>query len=493
MVEERPVRRRTDRASRSVREEERNLERRPERNADRSSVRRQRDAVKSREQLEGEKRDNERRAEEANRILAQTRERKQASLGQLNALQQKISVQQGVISTIASEVTYLDHDVARTEEHVGELQLNLTDLKQEYARMIYAASKSTAGADKLMFLFAAESFNQFVMRLRYLRQYADVRRRQAAEIQATNERLQQQLHNLTQKRQSKQQLLGTEVAEKQSLVTLRTEQNQVVQSLSQQESQLQQEVAARQAAVVRLDQLIADRVRAEIARAARAARRAEAREAEARRREASRRVPASRADKEETARREADDARTAARELDPGGAGADNEDDESAAPTAAENAAAGRRDARIRLTPAATQLSASFAGNKGRLPWPVLRGFVSEHFGRHQHPVLRHVVVENRGVDIQTNGAEQARAVFAGQVLTVASVPGMNSIVMIQHGEYFTVYAKLRDVRVSSGQRVRTGDILGTVFTSPEGTTELQFQLWRNNANLNPESWLGRR
>ena len=122
--------------------------------------------------------------------------------------------------------------------------------------------------------------------------------------------------------------------------------------------------------------------------------------------------------------------------------------------------------------------------------WPVGKGFISQRFGKHAHPVLKGVVIENRGIDLQTGQGEVARSVFDGKVLTVASVPGMNNIVMIQHGDYFTVFAKLKSVSVSEGQTVKRKDIIGTIYTSSEGTTELQFQIWKNSTNLNPESWL---
>jgi len=107
--------------------------------------------------------------------------------------------------------------------------------------------------------------------------------------------------------------------------------------------------------------------------------------------------------------------------------------------------------------------------------------------------VLKNVVVENRGVDIQTNSGEAVRAVFSGKVLTVASVPGMNTIVMVQHGDYFTVYAKLRNVSVSEGQTISARQTIGTVSTDAEGTSEVQFQVWHNSSNLNPENWLGQK
>ncbi|MCC3154450.1 murein hydrolase activator EnvC family protein, partial [Hymenobacter sp. BT770] len=166
---------------------------------------------------------------------------------------------------------------------------------------------------------------------------------------------------------------------------------------------------------------------------------------------------------------------------------------ESDAPETAAEAAADRRAVRVALTPETALLSSSFAGNRGRLPWPVGRGFISQRFGRHPHPVLKNVTVENRGIDIQTGAGEAVRACFDGKVLTIANIAGMNTIVMIQHGDFFTVYAKLRSVNVHEGQRVSAREVIGTVATDGEGTSEVQFQVWHNSANLNPESWLGHR
>ncbi|WP_262383892.1 murein hydrolase activator EnvC family protein [Hymenobacter lutimineralis] len=413
---------------------------------------------KSRTQLEREKRTALKRIQETTRILQQTQQRKEATLGQLNALKEKITVQKNVIQTISSELKYLDSDVRQTETQVQHTQQNLEQLRAEYARLIYASSKTANSYNRIMFLFAAESFNQFVRRLQYVRQYAEVRKAQAAEISQTQSRLHQQLTGLTAKRQQKSSLLNTQLSENRNLLVIKTQQDQVVTQLSRQEQQLQQELAKRQQSVRRLDNLIAQRVREEIARAARAA--------------------AARAARSNTAGRSSTSGRSP---------GATNRNE------TAESEAAVERTDRVTLTPETAILSSSFADNRGRLLWPVSRGFISQRFGKHPHPVLKHVVIENRGVDIQTNSGEAVRSVFEGKVLTVASVPGMNTIVMVQHGEYFTVYAKLRSVSVSEGQTVQARQQIGTVYTDSEGTSEVQFQVWRNSANLNPENWLGRK
>jgi len=139
------------------------------------------------------------------------------------------------------------------------------------------------------------------------------------------------------------------------------------------------------------------------------------------------------------------------------------------------------------------KLSASFEGNMGALPWPVQNGRVSNHFGRQAHPVLKGVFVDNLGVDILTVQNEQVKSVFGGKVITVAEVPGMHKIVMIQHGEYFTVYAKLREVTVVTGQEVSIKQVIGSVYTNKDGDSELQFQIWKNETKLNPEVWLRKR
>lgn len=138
-------------------------------------------------------------------------------------------------------------------------------------------------------------------------------------------------------------------------------------------------------------------------------------------------------------------------------------------------------------------LSSSFAGNMGKLPWPVQNGRVTNHFGRQSHPVLKGVFVDNLGVDILTVQNEDVKAVFGGKVITVAEVPGMHKIVMIQHGEYFTVYAKLRQVSVTTGEEVSVKQSIGSVYTNKDGESELQFQIWKNEAKLNPELWLRKR
>ncbi|WP_309509629.1 MULTISPECIES: murein hydrolase activator EnvC family protein [Hymenobacter] len=458
--------------------------------AERPAPRRSRTRAKSKEQLERERQANLSRIEEAGKVLTQTTQKKQATLGQLNVIKEKLTVKQGQIQHISTQLQGIETNVHQTVKQVLSTQEQLARLKEEYGHLMYAASKTSSGFNQLMFLFASESFNQFVVRLRYVRQYTEERQKQALRIIGAQQQLSHELDGLTQQRQRQKSLLTTQLVENRNLLGLKSEQDEVVQQLSQQEQGLRQELAERQQAVARLDDLIAQRVREEIARAAHAARLAAA---AARRRAAARATAAASA-----SRRRASASRSEARNDEATTASSSDtarDDDPSANPEsdAPEETVADRRASRVALTPETALVSSGFAGNRGRLPWPVAHGFVAQHFGRHPHPVLRHVTVDNRGVDIQTNQGEPVRAVFGGRVLTVAQVPGMNTIVMIQHGEYFTVYAKLRSVNVHEGEQVSAREAIGTAATDADGTAQVQFQVWRNSANLNPESWLGRK
>ena len=136
-----------------------------------------------------------------------------------------------------------------------------------------------------------------------------------------------------------------------------------------------------------------------------------------------------------------------------------------------------------------TKLSNEFAANKGRLPWPV-EGTVVERFGKHAHPVFKNVQLpQNNGVTLVVKRAAQVKAVFNGTVTQVVVLPGYNQCVLVNHGEYFTLYSKLKSVTVKAGQKITTGQVVGTVDTIG-GEDLFHFELWKGSAPQNPENWL---
>ncbi len=405
---------------------------------------------KERQDLENEKRNNQKKMQEIQSILKKTASQKNVSIGQLKAINQEISTQKKQIDLINDDLSLMSTEMVVLQKAKKNLDNNLDELKKEYGHMIYEAAKRNTFNNQLIFLFSSANFNQFLLRYKYLKQYTEARNAQAKQMQEIQKKVAQQQKEITTKQQEQKKVLTAKVQESTKLETLKTKQNQVVSELSKQESQLKAELAESQRAAARLEA----NIRRWIER--------EARE----RRERAERERREKAAAERLAREKAEPGAPPPREPEP----------------APETASSGMTEEEVKL-------ASSFSASQRRLPWPV-RGFISDHFGRKPHAVLKGVMVDNLGIDIQTNSGEPVRTVYDGVVLDVTEMVGMGNVVAIQHGNFMTIYAKMKSVSVSAGQKVSARDAIGTVATDSEGTSELQFQIWKNTTRLNPEAWL---
>lgn len=399
---------------------------------------------KSRAQLEKEKKDNYKKIEETNQILLETKTKKKSTLGQLTALKQKIKLRKEFIDAISEEIELLEDEIVQTQKRIQDQQNRVDSLKQEYADMVVAANRLGNGVDRLVYIFSSESMLQMTMRIKYFQHYSENRKKQLLEIEAAKRNLQVQAASLNQRLREKNDLLGRKTDETNELTKEKDEQKKVLTQLSSQEKKLRSELANRKEASRKLDRLISDIIAAEREKALKAARKA------------------------------AEKKRAAQKKANP-------------------NSKPKEEDYKIELTPEAQSLSNSFSDNQGKLPWPVLRGSITIPFGKQAHPSLKNVYIDNLGVDIQTNKDESVRSVFNGKVITVAEVPGLNKVVMVQHGEYFTVYARLRSVSVKTGDDVGAKQSIGTVYTDSDDASQIQFQIWKNNLKMDPEDWLYKR
>lgn len=145
------------------------------------------------------------------------------------------------------------------------------------------------------------------------------------------------------------------------------------------------------------------------------------------------------------------------------------------------------------LTKEQQLIAGGFEANKGRLPWPVDKGMISGHFGKHQHPLHEHIIMDNKGIYIQTTAGTKARAVYKGEVTSCFIVGGTYAVI-VQHGNYRTVYSNLTSLNVKQGDHVETKQTLGTIFTDPaqDQKTELYFQIYKDMNIVNPELWITR-
>lgn len=384
-----------------------------------------------------------REIESLNRSLNQTANNKNLSLKEIRALNAQIRLREKKISVINSEVKLLSNQISDKTNTVRTLQSQLDKLKKEYAAMVLFAFRNQSAYSKLMFIFAANNFNQSYKRLKYLQQFSEYRKKQANYIEGTQNDLNDKIVELDRNKQEKSSLLSDEQKERKTLGIQKTSKSKVLNSLTSQEKQLKQELTQKQRESARLNRSIQNAINREIEEARKRA------EAEA---------------KAELAK-----------------AKAENRAVPDARPVASGSSI-------LSATPESAKLTSDFLGSRGNLPWPVSNGLVIEDFGN--HTIGRNVTVENNGVDIKTAPGSQVRAVFAGEVAAVQNISGSYAV-LIRHGEYFTVYSNLKSVSVSRGQKVTLKQNIGTVITDPvDGTTEVHFEIRKGATPMNPSSWL---
>jgi septal ring factor EnvC (AmiA/AmiB activator) len=385
--------------------------------------------AKSREQLEKERAEVQKKLLEFDKILKQTAASKKTSLGQLSVVNKQLETRVTYIRTLSKEVILIDQEIAETEKRIQSLENDLSNLKVEYSQMIYTSSKLNQGMTITTFIFSSSTFKQFYMRLKYLKQYTDARKKQVEQIRIVSKDLAGQRVRLEEKKLEKQQVINKEEQQRRQLAQARSEQQTIVSSLNRQEIDLRKKIAQAKKQQENLNNLIKRAIEDEIRRA----------EAEAKK--------------------------------------------SNSKVTKASGSS-------IPLTPEAAALSNSFAGNKGKLPWPVETGFISKKYGTHPHPTLKGIVEDNDGIDIQTTPNSNVRSVFDGEVIKVGTIPGYGGTIVVKHGEYYTMYSKLKVISIKTGDKIKAKQILGQVYTNKDGVAEVHFETWKGLQPMNPSTWL---
>ncbi|WP_435353039.1 murein hydrolase activator EnvC family protein [Emticicia sp. SJ17W-69] len=393
---------------------------------------------KSRKQLESEKRRNLEKIAETKRALENTQEKKEVTVGKIKAIKEQISSQEEQIGLMEQDMELIDMEMQDIVYAKMNLEQKLDTLQKEYAAMLYTASKTSGKINKLSFLFSASSFNDLIMRYKYLQQYTDNRKSQVAQMTKVVALLRERQGNLEGKKSDKKRIISAKLTEAQNLELLKSRQTEMVGELSKKEKDLRKEIEATKKSVNRLETLIANVVAREIAR------------------------------------------KNKEREL---------KQDQEAKLAKNKSKKPSTKVKNQELDDKETALGKSFGASKARLPWPVQRGFISDRFGIKEHPVLNGVLINNNGIDIQTPRNATVRSVYEGIVKDVTEIPGLGNVVLIQHGEYYTVYANLQQIFPVVGQKIGAKETIGTAGESG-GATEINFQIWHNSEHLNPEGWL---
>ncbi len=477
----------------------------------------------------------QRKIKEQEQALKANKEDVAKRLKELLVINGEIDENQQHIEGIQKDIHHIESNIGILKSQLNTLSEQLKDRQAKYIRSMRYMARHRTMQDKLMFVFSAKNFYQMYRRLRFVREYAQYQRAQGEAVKAKQVQIDAKHQQLQQVKGQKNNLLYQGQQVKSKLEANKGQQQNIVAGLQQQQKTIQAVIADQHKKDAALNAEIDRLIEIEIAKAraraaAEAKRKAELAAAEKKRREAeiARRKAAAEAAARENARRieEARQREAAAKEAARKAAAVEQSARqarrEQAARAAAEaktvaeqrakeaevaRQAAERKEkadaerARQEISKAEVQqeniqkfssvdrmMNSGFEANRGRLPMPITGNYkVVSHFGQYNVAGLKGVTLDNKGINILGHDGCQARAVYDGEVSAVLSYGG-SMVVMLRHGAYISVYANLKSVNVSRGQKVSTRQALGTVGTD----NILQFQLRKERTKLNPEAWLGR-
>ncbi|MFK7771865.1 MAG: murein hydrolase activator EnvC [Saprospiraceae bacterium] len=370
------------------------------------------------------------------KLLNKTTKTKAAALDRYIALRKQVQQRELLVSTLQKEIEITDLSMNRASDVVESLTGDIDRLEKEYGDLLRQAYRRKKNSSDLGFIFSSESINQGFQRWQYLKQYDEYRKKQAQLILETKETLTIKKTQLQETKIEKQGLIASVEKQANILSAELGDKSKLLRTLRKDEKRLKSELRKKRTDHEGLNKAIEKAIRKDMA-----SRRKNERDNKANKKDV-------------------------------------NKKDVNKKPQ--------KNDA-IALD----RLTGDFRNNRGRLPQPVKNGVVTRRFGKQQHPTLPRVQITNNGIDIRTERNAKVFAVFEGKVVSKQFIPGYQNMLIVQHGDYYTVYSNLGEVFVKKGDQVGTMENIGTVaMDRKSNVSEVHFEVWRDKARLNPEDWV---
>ena len=435
---------------------------------------------KTLQRLEQERKQLLRSIEASDKKLQQLRRDTRNEEQTLRTVKEQVEQRRQVVAVLGNEVSGLQARIDTLSGHIGRLHRREGALLLRYRAALVQLQRIDTHIDPVLFVLSSQNPAEARERQRFLSRYSKAVREASVALRTTRAEIEATKAEVGRTHSEKEQLLSLREAEKKKLEAEEQQRAAQVKDLQGKQQVLAQDLSKQKQKAEDLDRKIQAQVEAEILAAQRRAAELQRRREEARRRRQSQRAQPT--PPPSTGRSGRDKGTTPPPPPPPP---ADDEPEERRAATPGGYA----MDANERA------LASSFAQNKGRLPAPIRGSYsILRTFGVHQHSEHNRVQVNSSGVDFGVNGDSRAYAVFSGVVSRVFVIPGYGTAVILRHGNYLTVYANLSSVAVSTGSRVSTGQGIGSVGASPDGSSGrlLHFQLWHERTKLNPLAWIKR-
>ena len=359
--------------------------------------------------------------EKINILVFENKKKTKSLLDNIEDVELKISVRNKLIEVNNQQSKNLSSQIKNKNDRIYDLQIDLKNLKDEYANIVSNSYKKRSSKIKLMFLFASRDFNQAFSRFQYFKQYSAYRKEQANKIIITQKNISSLIDTLQNNRKKRELVIDENKKIKLELEGEKLEKNRLFNNLEKTNKNYLADIRRKEKESKLIDNEIQKLIRLAISES--------------------------------------------------------NNNDSSVNNFA--------------LTPEGRIISSNFLSNKGQLPWPLKEGVITRRFGTQPHPVVKTTTINSTGIMIATSPNSVVRSIFEGQVLSVYGFKGGNPGILVRHGKYISNYQNLSQVFVKKGDKIKTGEEIGIIFTNnTSGKAILKFNIFNELKPENPQSWL---
>lgn len=407
-------------------------------------------------------------------LLRKTKKNSQATISELRVLENQLKHREELLANFEDQIKDAEIQIEEKTQQIDNLEKKLKLLVFQYRHLLIYAYKHRSKSGQWMYIFSAKSYNEALKRKKYLEKVAELQRKQKRLIEQHQNLISKEKTEIESDKKEKELIADEKRKEKENLeIDKRTKETNLTK-LKKEETRLAAEMKLSENKKIILKQRIREAINAEIA-------------ADEARRKAREEKERKKQEKEKLAKNNTTNSTNI-------------NSTTTTKTTSAKSADEPEETVKRPLTITETKevaLNQNFESNRGRLPWPVSSGTITEGYGRNPHPKIKNLYTNNNGIDISTNRGSSVRAVFEGEVTSVLSIPGAGKVVIIKHGNYRTVYSNLQDVHVGVGSKVKTKQSIGSLLPDDDDVLSVSHfeihQVLNGQINrMNPTNWITR-
>ncbi|WP_343747469.1 peptidoglycan DD-metalloendopeptidase family protein [Fluviicola sp.] len=412
---------------------------------------------KKSDQLQAEQNKLEKKLSTTKSLLDKVKKGTETSLNELKLIENQVKNRELLVRNFDNQIRSAELTISSKGEQIKELQKRLVRLKEQYKKLLIYAYKHRNKSAKMMFIFSSSNYFEAVKRTSYLKRLSEIQQKQFKVILQNEKTIHKEIKDISAEKEHKKGLLQEKIIEKQQIEKDKSAKQQALDKLRKDESSLMAELKEQERQKSELKRRIKLAIEKEIA------------------------------DAEAKAKKEAEKKAALAAKSSASTA--------SSPKTSTSSTPAVTKEVTFTDTKENIALGKNFESNRGKLPWPVAKGSITENYGKNAHPTLPNVFTNNNGIDIGAPKNSQVRAVFDGEVTSVLNIPGAGKVVIIKHGAYRTVYSNLQEAYVSVGDKVSSKQSIGSLLADDEGNlSTAHFEIHQvvegTVQRINPTLWL---